>query len=152
MSEDRIKASHNKYLLDTSAVMTFSEDEPGSDFVSEILNKAKRGSAEVYISFISIMEACYKVQQHYKDEQSAYQMFNYLHHLPLKRIDVDDNLILTSASFKALYSVSLADAWILATAKSLNAKLVHKDPEFEQVKDFVAQIALPYKNIKRGIK
>ena len=127
--------------------MTLSEDEAGSDVVSDILQKAKRGSAEVYISFMSVMEACYKVRQ-YKDEPAAWQMFNYLRHLPLKRIDVDDNLILSAAFIKAEYSMSMADAWILAAAKSLNARLVHKDPEFEQAKDIIPQIVLPYKKGK----
>ena len=145
MSEGGTKDINKKYLLDTSAIMTLSEDEAGSEVVYDILNKAKSSGYEVHISFISVMEACYKVQQHYRNEQSAYRMFNDLRHLPLIRVDINDNLILTSASIKAIYSVSLADAWILATAKSLNATLVHKDPEFEPLKDLIHQIILPYK-------
>lgn len=136
-----------KYLLDTSAVMTFSEDEAGSETVADILEKAKLGKVEVYISFMSVMEACYKVYQ-CKDEPSARKMFNYLSHLPMERVDVNNDLIFLSSRLKAVYSISMADAWILATAVQLGAHLVHKDPEFEQVKNILPQIILPYKTKK----
>jgi len=145
-SESR-KNDKLRYLLDTSALMTLSEDEPGAQVVSDILMKAQKGDAYVYISFISVMEACYKVHQE-KGEEAAGKMFHYLSHLPVKRIDVDDQLILSASSVKAQYTVSMADAWILATAKSLDAKLVHKDPEFEQLKETIFQIILPYKSSK----
>ncbi|MEA3356768.1 MAG: PIN domain-containing protein [Candidatus Bipolaricaulota bacterium] len=47
---------------------------------------------------------------------------------------------------KALYKLSLADAWIIATALREQAQLVHKDPEFEQVKERVHLLSLPYKH------
>ncbi len=40
--------------------------------------------------------------------------------------------------------MSLADAWIVAAALELDAVLVHKDPEFEQVAG-LRQEQLPYK-------
>lgn len=39
-----------------------------------------------------------------------------------------DELIALAARMKGMYRMSLADAWVLATAKQLNATLVHKDP------------------------
>ena len=134
-----------KYLLDTSAIITLSKDEPGSNIVFDILQKAKKGNVDVYVSFMSVMEACYKIHQ-YEDEESSHKMFNYIQHLPIKRIDVNDNLILSASFIKAGYSVSMPDAWIIATAKYIGAHLVHKDPEFEQLKEVIHQIILPYKD------
>ncbi len=145
MSESK-KHIKPKYLLDTSAIMTFIEDEAGAQIVSDILNKAKNGHAEIYISFMSVMETCYKVYQE-KDEQCSRKIFNYLAHLPVKRVDVNDELILRASFLKGTHYFSMADAWILATAKYLNACLVHKDPEFEEDKD-TPKIALPYKSKK----
>ena len=45
----------------------------------------------------------------------------------------------------ALLAVSVADSWIIATALENGAPLVHKDPEFEQVKDRLSLFPLPYK-------
>jgi predicted nucleic acid-binding protein len=42
--------------------------------------------------------------------------------------------------------VSLADACIAGLAKSKEAILVHKDPEFEQLDNEIAQLKLPYKS------
>lgn len=127
--------------------MALSEDEAGADVVSDILARAQKNAASVYISFISVMEACYKVHQE-RGEEAAQRIFHSLSHLPVKRIDVDDQLILSASSMKAQYAVSVADAWILATAKFFDAKLVHKDPEFEQLKETIPQIILPYKSPK----
>lgn len=112
-----------KYLLDTSAIITLSKDESGANIVFDILQKAKKGNVDVYMSFISVMEACYKMHQ-YENEESSRKMFNYIQHLSIKRIDVNDNLILSASYMKALYSVSMADAWILATTKYVGAYLV----------------------------
>ena len=60
-------------------------------------------------------------------------MFHYLSHLPIKRIDVDDHVI-------------------LAAAKFCDAKLVHKDPEFEKLRETIPQIIPPYKTCKKTCK
>jgi|GEM_PF-225997 len=44
------------------------------------------------------------------------------------------------------------DSWIIATAMTLNSILVHKDPEFEQMKTAVKLKALPYKPLTREKK
>jgi PIN domain nuclease of toxin-antitoxin system len=44
------------YILDTSALLTYIEDEDGSDEVEELLVKAEKGEVEIYIAFVSITE------------------------------------------------------------------------------------------------
>jgi predicted nucleic acid-binding protein len=41
----------------------------------------------------------------------------------------------SGAGGSARYRISVADAWIAATAKVHHLNLVHKDPEFEPLKD-----------------
>lgn len=48
-----------------------------------------------------------------------------------------------AAAVKAQQAVSLADAWIAASAQLAGAVLVHKDPEFAPLP--LAQDVLPYK-------
>jgi predicted nucleic acid-binding protein len=48
-----------------------------------------------------------------------------------------------AAATKARYSLSLADAWIAASAALASAILVHKDPEFGALS--VEQELLPYR-------
>jgi len=49
---------------------------------------------------------------------------------------------------KARYKISVADAWIAATAAVHNLTLVHKDPEFESLEG-VSLLPLPYKAKKK---
>ena len=63
----------------------------------------------------------------------------------LRVIESDEELGLASPASASL-RLSVADAWIAATAQRLGAVLVHKDPEFEQVRNAVSLRALPYKS------
>ncbi len=47
------------YILDTSALLTYIEDEEGVADVENFLIKAEMGEAEIYISFISLTEIFY---------------------------------------------------------------------------------------------
>jgi len=53
---------------------------------------------------------------------------------------------------EATNNLSVCDSWIIATAIATDAILVHKDPEFEQVKTIVKLKALPYKPSPKGKK
>ena len=139
-----------RFLLDTSAVLTLSGDEPGAGTVEALLIKSRRREADVYLSFISVMEAGYKAYQ-VRGEDGLAQLLGYLEELPVERVDVNDALIALAARMKGAYRLSVADAWILATAKQLNASLVHKDPEFEQVATAIEQWRLPYKKRARSL-
>jgi predicted nucleic acid-binding protein len=52
-------------------------------------------------------------------------------------------LLEEAAAIKAKNALSLADAWIAATARLAGATLVHKDPEFAALK--LPQEVLPLK-------
>ena len=137
---------NEKYVLDTSAILALRSDEPGSDDVESILRKADSGSVEVYVSFMTYMEAYYRVWR-IEGEESAKRMYAELMALPVSGIGVTDGILLRAGAIKAVYRLSVADAWIIASAVELEASLVHKDPEFEQVQDIVSLIPLPYKKL-----
>jgi len=136
---------NKRYLLDTSAILALRGDEPGADDVESILRKSESGEAEVYVSFISYMEAYYRIWR-LEGEESAKRMYAELLSLPVFRIDVNDGILLRAGATKANYRLSVADSWIIASAMEVKASLVHKDPEFEQVEDIVSLIFLPYKS------
>ena len=62
---------------------------------------------------------------------------------------VDSASIKFAGEFKAAKRLSFADCCIAALAKIREAKLVHKDPEYEQLENQVEQIKLPYKPKKK---
>ena|ERR1035437_1227491 len=135
-----------RYLLDTSALLTLRDDEPGAERVAEVLHQASRGKARCYGCFISLMEVMYRV---WRDENEAAGRLAYQQclALPIEWVRDSDALLLRAAELKALYPLSLADAWIAACAMEHNAILLHKDPEFDALP--VEQEALPLK-AKKG--
>lgn len=60
----------------------------------------------------------------------------------------DEPTVLTVASFKAQHKLSLADSVIAAFARSRGAVLLHKDPEFEALSEFIELEPLPYKSAR----
>ena len=60
-----------------------------------------------------------------------------------------ESLLAKAAEYKAVYPLSIADAWIAACASELGAVLLHKDPEFKHLP--VAQEWLPLKVKKTQI-
>jgi predicted nucleic acid-binding protein len=136
----------NKYLLDTSALLTLRDDEPGADRVAELLALAQAHQCECFGCFISLMELMYRV---WRDESEARANLAYEQclALPITWVHESPELLKAAASVKARYPLSVADAWIAAAALSANATLVHKDPEFAAVA--VAQEVLPLKAVKK---
>mgnify|MGYP002642341305 FL=1 len=88
------------------------------------------------------MEIFYRV---WKDEgeQAGRIAYEMVQSLPITWQHENRELLELSAKMKAQNSLSLADAWISASAILSNAILVHKDPEFKSID--CQQLVLPYK-------
>jgi predicted nucleic acid-binding protein len=130
------------YLLDTSALLTLRDDEPGADQVAALLAEAREDRVRCLGCFITLMEITYRV---WRDEGEA---AGRLAHeqclaLPIEWVHESPALLKLAAEIKARYPLSLADAWIAASAAQSGAVLVHKDPEFKVVA--IDQLELPFK-------
>jgi len=133
----------DSYVLDTSALLTFWNNEEGADEVERILRNApSRG--KVFYSFMTLMEANYRLLRH-GGKELAEEFERMVGNLPLERVNLTDPILHRAVEIKATKRLSVADSWIIATAMEKGASLVHKDPEFEQVKDRLSLFQLPYK-------
>jgi len=132
--------SDERYLLDTSAVLAFLEDEAGAQRVEEIIRAGR-----AVIPFLVLLETYYISLQE-TTEAIAEKRYALLKQLPARFLyDVDEPTLLTAGRFKARHRFSLADALIAAFAVREGAILVHKDPEFKALSKQVKQETLPYK-------
>ncbi len=128
------------FVLDTSALLAFIEKEEGAERVREVLLKKS-----VIIYWLSIMETVY-ISQRELGEEEAVTRYALLKKLNAKIIwDADEALLLNAARIKATHSISLADSVIAAVATQHKAILLHKDPEYELLKDVLEMEILPYK-------
>jgi len=123
-----------RYLLDTSAKFATWQKEGGSDEVSDLLNKAARGEIELFLSFMTFFEAYY-VTKRKEGESKALEIYYWLHTLPTKRVNLDEDILIKAGDVKVNHKISAIDAWILATALFKDATLIHKDKEFDSIKD-----------------
>jgi predicted nucleic acid-binding protein len=133
-----------RYLLDTSALLTLRDDEPGADKVAELLKQAQAATTRCLGCFISLMEVLYRV---WRDEGEAAAKLAYEQclALPIEWIHETADLLKRAAEIKATYPLSVADAWIAACALQEDVVLIHKDPEFKAVP--VKQEPLPFKPV-----
>ena len=116
------------FCLDTSAILTLRDDEPGAERVAMVLE----GPDPCFACFVTRMEVLYRV---WKDEgeMSGRLAYEQLQSLPIQWVDQTEPLLLEASRIKASHPLSVADAWIAATALLSLATLLHKDPEFEAI-------------------
>lgn len=133
-----------RYTLDTSAIIAYFANEAGAETVERILALADRGRIDVYASFMTYMEVLYRVWKRLgeKEGKAAYLR---LRALAVRRVDVSEVLLLTASRIKAAYDLSVADAWIAATAFITGSQLIHKDPEFRPLEKELLLLKLPLK-------
>lgn len=118
-----------RYVLDTSALLALRDDEPGAERVHRIIDAVRKRRASAYVSFMTRMELLYRIAASEGDDAAAAAL-RLLDALPLHWVTCEPQILIESARIKQQGGLSVADAWIAATAVLRQAVLVHKDPEF----------------------
>lgn len=119
----------DRFVLDTSAVLALRGDEPGANRVEAILRLGRSRKAKVLLSFMTRMELLYRVTAS-ESEDAAKEAVRLLDNAGVEWISCEPDILEAAARLKAGGGLSVADAWIAATAHARGAMLVHKDPEF----------------------
>ena len=133
-----------KYVLDTSAILTFIENETGVEDVEKLLLEALEGKVQIFISVVSIIEVYYISLQE-QGKKIADERLRLIDDLPVKQQPLGPDMTRIVGEMKAAKSLSFADCCIAGLAKLNRATIVHKDPDYEQIKDELEQYRLPYK-------
>lgn len=132
-----------RYVLDTSALLTYLSDEAGAQTVEDLLIDALNATCDIFVSVLTLVEIAYILKR--KKQFDVSMQLDNIQQLPIEVVDFNVRLVRQSAAFKATGKMSFADACIAALAKQKQATLVHKDPEYEMIKSEVTQLVLPYK-------
>jgi predicted nucleic acid-binding protein len=132
------------YVLDTSALLAYIENEEGTLEIDALLQQALDGETVLYISIVSCIELFYISWQE-QGQAIAIERLKLLDDLPVSQEPVDNSLTQIIGKIKATRVMSFADCCIAGLAKFKQATLVHKDPEYEQIEGQVKQLKLPYK-------
>jgi len=134
-------ARASRFVLDTSAILALRGSERGADRVESLLRAAGAGRFQVMLSFMTRMEVLCRVASDEGAEEAA-SAIRLLDAMDVTWVSCEDAILTEAARIKAGGGLSVADAWIAATAVQRQAVLVHKDPEFDRL-DHVEQERLP---------
>ena len=133
-----------KYVFDTSALLTYIENEEGIETVESLLMESLNEENKIFVSTVTIIEVFYISMQE-QGRTVAEERLRLIETLPLIQESLTPNITKTIGEIKSVKSMSFADCCIAGLSKSKKAILVHKDPEFEQIEDEIKQLKLPYK-------
>jgi predicted nucleic acid-binding protein len=132
-NEENSLPKGNEYVLDSYAVITYLEAEPGSDRVVELLEAARAEKCHLCISMVNLGEVIYIVERE-RGLSKAQETLARIDELPIEVVDVDRSLTLAAAQLKADCPIAYADCYAAALAQVRNAVLVTGDPEFTKIK------------------
>jgi predicted nucleic acid-binding protein len=119
------------YVLDACALIAYLNEEKGAGFeaVDELFNRAEAGEITLYMSIVNLVEVYYG----YIGDvgmTTANEIMHPVSNFPISLIStITDSIYREAARYKGVYPMSLADAFLCATAKSLEAMVVTKDTE-----------------------
>jgi len=115
--------------LDSFAVLALIHGEPGYIRVRELLHEAARGTAELHMSLINLVEVRYRIIRQGRDVQSR---LSAVESLPVHRGSADA-YIDAVVHLKAAHPVALADCFAVALAQELDCPVLTGDPEFKKL-------------------
>lgn len=119
-------------VLDSHALMTLFNDEPGADEVERLLLKAEKGNPKLLMSVVNWGEIYYSIMRG-ASQELADRTAREIAGMPIEIIPVDTDLKLArqAAIYRATRRMSYADGFAAALAKLRKAELVTGDPEFK---------------------
>lgn len=122
-----------RFVFDSEALLTLYLGEEGGENVSNVLGRVQDGEAEGFINIVNLTEIYYIL--HRVDPELAEEKERNLRLFGLKVIPIEDNnLWREAAKIKSRHTLSLADAFAVATAILLKSKLiVGSDKEYKEL-------------------
>ena len=124
------------YLLDSFAFLAYLNNEPGKPRVEAILEQAQNHQCSILMCMINLGEALYSVERR-RGFAAAQKTWMLSQSLPIKILEVTNDLVLEAAHIKASHPLSYADAFGVAVAINQKSIVLTGDPEFESVETLV---------------
>ena len=121
-----------RLVFDSNALLKFFQHESGGTPVERLLRVAQRRRWVKYLCAINLGEIIYATKRQFGDQQKI-EILAHIHRLNFTILPVPNELIYQAAEYKAEYSISYADCFVLACAVENSATIVTGDTEFRKV-------------------
>ena len=123
----------SRILLDTKPLIKLFAKEEGWDAVQKILAKIEAEEIEAAISVVTLAEICYKYLQEKRPELAKTRTNDLRNAIYLEKLEVGEEVAVKAGEFKGKYNVSIADAFIAASAYLKEAIIISDDPDFKKI-------------------
>lgn len=120
------------FIFDSHALLKLFQKEKGYEKIARLLEDIRKAGSSKYINAINVGEIIYSTKREFGDQKKIEVLAN-IERLNFTVLPIPNNLIHQAAEYKAQYSISYADCFVLASATEHKAIIVTGDPEFEKV-------------------
>jgi ribonuclease VapC len=127
----------DSYVLDSYAIIAYLKKEKGAEQVRDLLHGAKRGNVVLYLHEINLGEIQYIIQRERGEEESE-RLVAWLRACPISFVGLDGDILSQAAKIKAVYPLSYADAFAVATTIFKKSQLLTGDPEMQSLEEKIA--------------
>lgn len=132
------ESSKPKIILDTKPLIKLFAQEEGWEAIQKILAKIEDGEIEAAISVVTLTEIYYKYLQEKRPDLAETRTQNLRYAIYLKKLEVGEEEAVKAGEFKGKYKVSIADAYIAASAYIEGSAIVSDDPDFKKILEIEA--------------
>ncbi len=119
-------------IYDSFALLKLFQKERGHQKVAKLLEEDRASRSQPLLQIINFGEIIYITKKDF-GETAKLRVIRNVIQLDIRLISATDDLVYEAAELKGIYTISYADAFLLATAIRENATIVTGDPEFRNV-------------------
>lgn len=124
------------FIFDSYALLRLFQREKGFEKIIRLLEDIRKKDIARFINAINVGEIIYITKREFGDQKKIEVLAN-IERMGFTILPAPDTLIFQAAEYKAIYSISYADCFVLASAVERQATIVTGDPEFKKVGDLV---------------
>jgi len=124
------------FIFDSYALLKVFQKEKGYENIVGLLRNIKKTRVTKYINIINVGEIIYTTKREFGDQKKL-EVLASIERLNFTILQATNSLVYQASEYKAQYSISYADCFVLASAIEYKATIVTGDPEFKKVEHLV---------------
>ena len=117
-------------ILDSHAVITFLEDEPGASIVQDLILKAEESKVKLAMSVVNLGEVWATVAQA-TSSSIADRYVQEIQGLAIEIVDANWEITQSAAKYNTKNGISYPSCFAVAIAKKRRGEIVTGNPEFK---------------------
>lgn len=127
-----------RVVLDTKPLIKLFAQEEGWDAVQKIVAKIESGEVEGAVSVVTLTEIYYKYLQEKRPELANARTTDLRYAIYLRKLEIGEEAAVKAGEFKGRYDISIADAFIAASAYLEGSTVISDDADFKKIPEVKA--------------